>query len=58
MGVVLLPGCPDVPELPVFLRSFGYVDFRRHEPDPLEQLIWGITGKRPAFQHDEPSRLR
>ena len=32
--------------LPLFLQSFQYVDFRRTNPDPLTQLVWGITGKR------------
>ncbi len=34
------------PELPIFLREMTWVDFRSQEPVPLEQLIWGITGKR------------
>jgi hypothetical protein len=44
---VLLPDAPLVPELPRFLRGMTWVDFRRSDPDPLAQLIWGITGKRP-----------
>ena len=44
---VLLPGAPTKPELPLFLRQFTWVDFRRAEPDPFEQLVWGITGRRP-----------
>ncbi|MBI5499335.1 MAG: TIR domain-containing protein [Deltaproteobacteria bacterium] len=43
---VLLPGCDAPPELPAFLGGFQLVDFGRTEPDPLEQLVWGITGKR------------
>jgi hypothetical protein len=23
-----------------------WVDFRKDDPDPMEQLVWGITGKR------------
>jgi hypothetical protein len=23
-----------------------WVDFRKEDPDPLEQLVWGITGQR------------
>jgi len=47
---VVLPGRKNPPKLPPFLRLFHCVDFRKSEPDPLEQLIWGITGKRgPAF---------
>ncbi len=32
------------PELPWTLRNRHQVDFRVSEPDPLKQLIWGITG--------------
>lgn len=42
----ILPSCKAPPELPDFLRSFGWVDYRTLDPDPLEQLIWGIRGKR------------
>ncbi len=45
---VILPTCRKRPKLPVFLRGMMWVDFRRDEPDPLEQLIWGITGDRSA----------
>ena len=44
---VILPSCEDVPTLPLFLRNMTYVDFRVERPDPLEQLIWGITSKKP-----------
>ena len=43
---VLLPDAPQKPALPVFLRGMTWVDFRVEEPDPMERLIWGITGKR------------
>jgi hypothetical protein len=43
---VLLPEAPTEPELPIFLNSMGWVDFRRQDPKPLEQLLWGITGRR------------
>ncbi|MDI7266709.1 MAG: TIR domain-containing protein, partial [Myxococcota bacterium] len=43
---VVLPSCDSRPELPVFLQGFHYVDFGTPVPDPLEQLVWGITGKR------------
>jgi GTPase SAR1 family protein len=43
---VILPGCADTPELPVFLEGMTWVDFRRLDPDPLKQLIWGITGEK------------
>lgn len=44
---VLLADAPKKPELPPFLAEFGWVDFRNLVPDPLKQLIWGITGERP-----------
>lgn len=42
---VLLPDCPEKPKLPIFLENMQWVDFRKSDPDPMEQLIWGITGK-------------
>ncbi len=44
---VLLPDCPDEPELPIFLRGMTWVEFLTDEPDPLERLVWGVTGERP-----------
>jgi MinD-like ATPase involved in chromosome partitioning or flagellar assembly len=44
---VLLPTAQDVSHLPLFLKDFVWVDFRRSNPDPIDQLIWGITGKKP-----------
>ena len=41
---VILPDCEETPQLPIFLRGLVWVDFRRREPNPLKQLIWGITG--------------
>ncbi len=43
---VLLPGV-ECPELPVFLDGLTWVDLGGTDPDPLEQLEWGITGRRP-----------
>ncbi len=43
---VLLNNAPDTPELPIFLEGRMWVDFRIDTPDPIEQLIWGITGER------------
>jgi hypothetical protein len=43
---VILPGVPGAPTLPLFLGAMTWVDFRLTDPDPLERLIWGITGKR------------
>jgi hypothetical protein len=44
---VLLPNAPQEPQLPVFLQGLMWVDFRQHDPEPLGQLIWGITGIKP-----------
>lgn len=44
---VLLPEATETPDLPLFLQGMRWVDFRREEPDPLQQLIWGITGEKP-----------
>lgn len=43
---VLLPGAPTPLDLPVFLKGMTWVDFGRHIPDPVGQLVWGITGRR------------
>jgi hypothetical protein len=40
----VLLGATKTPELPWTLRNRHWVDFRVSEPDPLKQLIWGITG--------------
>lgn len=44
---VMLHDAPKQPRLPIFLKNRHWVDFRLQEPDPLVQLVWGITGKRP-----------
>jgi hypothetical protein len=44
---ILLPGTPVQPRLPLFLESMTWVDFRVSNPNPMAQLIWGITGRRP-----------
>lgn len=43
---VLLANAPQKPNLPIFLKGMTWVDFRRQEPNPMEQLMWGITGER------------
>lgn len=43
---VLLPGATQKPELPAFLEGMEWVDFNEQDSQPLEQLIWGITGQR------------
>lgn len=45
---VLLPGCPDSPELPLFLEAYTGVDLRRGvSEEGMKALAWGITGVRP-----------
>jgi len=43
---VILPGAPKEPRLPLFLAGMTWVDFRKQEPEPLDRLIWGITGQK------------
>jgi serine/threonine protein kinase/GTPase SAR1 family protein len=38
------------PELPLFLKAFTWVDFRRQELRPMEQLTFGITGQRGLYR--------
>ncbi|WP_410174716.1 TIR domain-containing protein [Nostoc commune] len=49
MGLVILPGCPDelINTVPRFMKRFHCVDFRQPDPEPMGQLIWGITGNKP-----------
>jgi hypothetical protein len=44
----ILSTCENLPKLPIFLRGLTWVDFRKPVPEPMGQLIWGITGKRPG----------
>ena len=45
---VLLPGAPDKPKLPLFLRSYTWVDLRGGlKTEALDRLEWGITGIKP-----------
>jgi GTPase SAR1 family protein len=43
---VLLPGADHL-DLPVFLDGLTWVDLSAAEPDPIDQLVWGITGRHP-----------
>jgi TIR domain len=43
---VILEQCEEAPELPLFLKTLTWVDFRAAEPDPLKRLIWGITRRK------------
>ncbi|HEX4697190.1 MAG TPA: TIR domain-containing protein [Candidatus Udaeobacter sp.] len=42
---VLLSTAPATPDLPLFLEQNTWVDFRVSDPDPMERLLWGITGQ-------------
>ena len=44
---VVLPSAQTTPELPWTLANLHWVDFRT-DSHPLERLIWGITGEKPA----------
>ena len=51
---VILPGTPATIDMPVFLRSRSYIDFRSGlTEEGIERLIWGITGKRPTALSDK-----
>jgi hypothetical protein len=45
---VILEGAPEV-EFPPFLDARARVDFRKTSPDPMDQLVFGITGNNPRF---------
>ncbi|MEH1872603.1 GUN4 domain-containing protein [Nostoc sp.] len=45
---VLLADAPQEPVLPVFLQGLMWVDFRLQNPEPMGQLMWGITGEKPG----------
>jgi len=39
---VLLPSCSSDPQVPLFLHSVGWVDFRKLDPDPIAELIRSV----------------
>jgi GTPase SAR1 family protein len=45
---VILEGKRGDPRFPDFLRLWQHVDMRNPDPDPFEQLVWGITRRKPA----------
>ncbi len=49
---VLLPNALKEPPIPLFLGNRHYIDFRVQDPDPLAQLLWGITGVNPSAPLD------
>ena len=44
---VILEDANQAPDLPAFLTGMHWVDFRKPNPCPWNQLRWGITGKNP-----------
>jgi hypothetical protein len=52
---VVLPSAKETPKLPWTLQNLHWVDFRAANPDPLKQLIWGITGEKPDDLSKESS---
>jgi GTPase SAR1 family protein len=46
---VIMEGREGNPRLPAFLDLRHAVDMRQREPDPFEQLIWGITGEKSSY---------
>ncbi|MDU9049168.1 MAG: toll/interleukin-1 receptor domain-containing protein [Candidatus Electrothrix sp. Rat3] len=55
---VVLPECEKTPTLLPFLKGFNWIDFRKETPNPLNQLIWGITGERPALNPNLAQRIQ
>jgi WD40 repeat protein len=43
---VILEGRTGRPQLPGFLGLWHVVDMRQAEPEPMGQLVWGITGEK------------
>lgn len=43
---VWLPGTPEHLEFPLSLEEEHWIDFRVQDPDPMQQLLWGITRKK------------
>lgn len=54
---VLLKTASEEPALPLFLQELHYVDFRKAHQEfaPIDQLIWGITGKKPEPSPAHPA---
>ncbi|MCX7920870.1 MAG: TIR domain-containing protein [Clostridia bacterium] len=46
---VILPGCRKTPRIPRFLSCVLWVDFRRNDTNPIEQLAYGIDCKCPFY---------
>ncbi|MFD4642290.1 TIR domain-containing protein [Lentzea sp. NPDC058436] len=46
---VFLEGADQDLKMPGFLRVWSTVDMRTADPDPVEQLVWGVTGEQPHW---------
>jgi len=55
---VLLPGGPEISELPLFLQNYIVVDFRKGLDNTIElkRLGWAITGKKPVQPEPLPGK--
>lgn len=51
---VILKTALVIPDIPPFLKSFTWVDFRIEEPDPIQRLIWGITAENNTKRSTDP----
>jgi len=51
---VILPDVKGEPKLPLHLEDKTWVDLRTPESNPLERLVWGITGKKEPFSDPPP----
>ncbi|NEZ58498.1 TIR domain-containing protein [Adonisia turfae] len=49
---VLLSNVLECPKLPIFLKDRPWIDFGASDPDPMDQLLWGITGKRGLLKQN------
>jgi hypothetical protein len=49
---VLLENIENIPELPIFLAGRTWVDFSKSNPEPIGQLIFGITGEFKEIKTD------
>jgi GTPase SAR1 family protein len=47
---ILLPGAGERPDWSAFLDDFQWVDFQKSDPEPLSQLLFGITGMHSQIQ--------
>ncbi len=56
---VLLPGAPQKPELPLFIRQNTWVDLRDGVTgEGLDRLVWGIRGVKPSGPKCQSDEVR